>query len=170
MGPPTIRANAGRWLSTSVAAAHVILECVRTLASGLFVLRGEGAQAWARPEDVTVKRELSVSREGTVVAAASGQRLHYGMSLWRRDPRANHCATHMDHSRECSHKCWEWKYTDLGFLALAEAPRSHSAAVPQDGHDKERNRNGISLETRSRNSVPSITATGTARSIVASTV
>ena len=76
------------------------------LASGLFVLRGEGVRAWARAEGMTVKRKLSVSGEGTVVAAASGQRLHDGMSptggvgetqctsckttiipLWRRDPQ-----------------------------------------------------------------------------------
>ena len=50
------------------------------LASRLFVLRGEGVRAWARPEDVTVKRKLSVSGEEAVVAAAAGQRLHYGMS------------------------------------------------------------------------------------------
>ena len=50
------------------------------LASGLFILRGEGVRAWARPEGSTVKRKLSVSGEGTIVAATSGQRLHYGMS------------------------------------------------------------------------------------------
>ena len=137
-------------------------ECVRTLAPGLFVLRAEGARAWARPEGITVKRKLSLLLPGSVsiMGCRFGDVTH----------RANHCATHVDRSCECSHKCWEWKYTDLGFLALAETPRCHSAAVPQDGHDEERNRDGINLETRSRNSVPSITATGTARSIVASTV
>ena len=165
-GPPTMHANAGRRLSTSAAAAHVI---------------GSASAHWRRAYSSSEEREHEhghIRKE--LLSSASCRFLERGLSspplpgsvsimgcrFGDVTHRANHCATHVDHSRECSHKCWEWKYAALGFLALAETPRSHSAAVPQDGHDEERNRDGISLETRSRNSVPSITATGTARSIV----
>ena len=54
-------------------------------------------------------------------------------------------------------------------FSFSRNPRRHSASVPQDGCDKNRNRNHNSLSASSRKSVPTIIATGVARSIVTAT-